>query len=63
MDFRRQSSCKVAASKSTEARRLVAARYDDLLRDVGDIVTPVVASNRDQEALPKPTGPAVNEGR
>jgi len=31
----------------TEARRKVAARYNELLAGVGDIVTPKVASNRD----------------
>jgi dTDP-4-amino-4,6-dideoxygalactose transaminase len=31
----------------TEARRRVAARYNELLRGVGDIVTPAVASQRD----------------
>lgn len=31
----------------TEARRRVAARYDQLLAGVGDIVTPQVAANRD----------------
>jgi dTDP-4-amino-4,6-dideoxygalactose transaminase len=31
----------------TEARRRVAARYDELLSGVGDIVRPVVAPNRD----------------
>lgn len=31
----------------TEARRRVAARYDDLLTGVGDIVTPKIASGRD----------------
>jgi dTDP-4-amino-4,6-dideoxygalactose transaminase len=31
----------------TEARRRVAAQYDDLLRGVGDLVLPVVAAHRD----------------
>jgi dTDP-4-amino-4,6-dideoxygalactose transaminase len=31
----------------TDARRRVAARYDGLLREVGDIITPKVASGRD----------------
>lgn len=31
----------------TEARRRVAARYDELLRGVGDVVTPKVAPDRD----------------
>jgi dTDP-4-amino-4,6-dideoxygalactose transaminase len=31
----------------TEARRRVAAQYDDLLRDVGDLITPAVAPDRD----------------
>lgn len=31
----------------TEARRRVAARYDELLAGVGDIVTPKIAENRD----------------
>ena len=31
----------------TEARRKVAARYDELLAGLGDVVTPAVASNRD----------------
>lgn len=31
----------------TEARRRVAARYDELLAGVGDIITPKVAPNRD----------------
>ena len=30
-----------------EARRRVAARYDELLREVGDVVTPKVAPDRD----------------
>ncbi len=33
--------------KWTEARRRVARRYDELLRGVGDIVTPAVAKGRD----------------
>jgi dTDP-4-amino-4,6-dideoxygalactose transaminase len=31
----------------TQARRLVAALYDELLEDVGDVITPEVVSNRD----------------
>jgi dTDP-4-amino-4,6-dideoxygalactose transaminase len=31
----------------TQARRLVAALYDELLGDVGDVITPEVGSNRD----------------
>ena len=31
----------------TQARRLVAALYDELLEDVGDVITPEVGSNRD----------------
>jgi dTDP-4-amino-4,6-dideoxygalactose transaminase len=31
----------------TEARRCVAARYDDLLEDVGDVITPEVGADRD----------------
>src|SRR5882762_3840798 len=31
----------------TEARRCVAARYDDLLEDVGDVITPEVSAGRD----------------
>jgi dTDP-4-amino-4,6-dideoxygalactose transaminase len=31
----------------TEARRRVAARYDGLLEDVGDVITPTVESDRD----------------
>jgi dTDP-4-amino-4,6-dideoxygalactose transaminase len=31
----------------TEARRCVAARYDDLLEDVGDVITPEVGAGRD----------------
>jgi dTDP-4-amino-4,6-dideoxygalactose transaminase len=31
----------------TEARRRVAARYDELLKDVGDLITPKVAFDRD----------------
>jgi dTDP-4-amino-4,6-dideoxygalactose transaminase len=31
----------------TEARRCVAARYDDLLEDVGDVITPEVGPGRD----------------
>ena len=33
--------------KWTDARRRVAARYDELLRGIGDIVTPGVAADRD----------------
>lgn len=34
-------------TKWTEARRRVAARYDELLKGVGDVVTPKVAADRD----------------
>lgn len=34
-------------AKWTEARRRVAARYDELLKGVGDVVTPKVAADRD----------------
>jgi len=31
----------------TEARRRIAARYDELLEDVGDVITPIVECDRD----------------